>query len=127
MTVSSGLAFVPMAMTPTYCATRAAIHSYNQSLSYQLRETSVEVLEPIPPYVATGLMGEHQARDPRAMPLEAFIAEVMEILRTQPDAAEICVGKVHPVRFAASEGQGRYDPTFEDFNHMLTAAVAQRE
>ena len=60
LTVSSGLAFVPMAMTPTYCATKAAIHSYSESLRYQLRDTPVEVIELIPPYVQTGLMGEHQ-------------------------------------------------------------------
>ena len=127
MTVSSGLAFVPMAMTPTYCATKAAIHSYTQSLRYQLRETSVEVLELIPPYVATSLMGEHQANDPRAMPLEAFITEVMEILRTQPAATEICVGTVHPLRFAASEGEGKYEETFKRFNDTMTAAAAHRE
>lgn len=49
MTVTSGLAFVPLAVTPTYCATKAAIHSWTQSLRFQLRHTPVEVLELIPP------------------------------------------------------------------------------
>ena len=65
MTVSSGLAFVPLAMTPTYCATKAAIHSYTQSLRYQLKTTNVEMIELIPPYVQTTLMGDQQAEDPR--------------------------------------------------------------
>src|SRR3954470_915916 len=73
MNVSSGLAFVPLAITPTYCATKAAIHSWTMSLRYQLRQTTTEVIELVPPYVQTHLMGEHQAADPRAMPLEDFI------------------------------------------------------
>jgi uncharacterized oxidoreductase len=96
MTVSSGLGFLPMAMTPTYCATKAAIHSYTQSLRYQLRDTSVQVLELIPPYVQTGLMGSRQANDPNAMPLKDFIAETMNILKSSPDATEaiaFCRGK----------------------------------
>jgi uncharacterized oxidoreductase len=84
MTVSSGLAFLPLAMTPTYCATKAAIHSYTQSLRYQLRGTKIEVIELAPPYVQTQLMGEHQEKDPQAMPLDEFITEVMQILTTQP-------------------------------------------
>ena len=116
MTVSSGLAFVPMSMTPTYCATKAAIHSYTQSLRYQLKETAVEVLELIPPYVATTLMGEHQAEDPRAMPLDEFITEVMNILKTQPHTTEICVKRVHPLRFAAEGGQEKYEQVFQGLN-----------
>src|ERR1700724_1258210 len=81
MTVSSGLAFVPMAATPTYCATKAAIHSYTQSLRYQLLDTSIQVLELIPPYVQTELMGARQAQDPDAMPLNEYITEVMSILK----------------------------------------------
>src|SRR6202790_3065999 len=104
MTVSSGLAFVPLAMTPTYCATKAAIHSYTQSLRYQLKDTTAQVLELIPPYVQTELMGPGQASDPNAMPLEDFIAETMNILRTSPDATEICVERVKTLRFAEANG-----------------------
>jgi uncharacterized oxidoreductase len=112
MNVSSGLAFVPIVITPTYCATKAAIHSYTQSLRYQLRESTIEVLELIPPYVATDLLGG--ASDPRAMPLDKFIAEVMEILKAQPTAAEICVENVKRLRFAAE--RGHYDSVFQGLN-----------
>ena len=122
MTVSSGLAFMPMAMTPTYCATKAAIHSYTQSLRYQLKETSVQVLEIIPPYVQTDLTGSRQASDPNAMPLKDFIAETMNILKTSPDATEICVERVKPMRFA--EANGTYDAFFNNFNDRLAAAAA---
>jgi uncharacterized oxidoreductase len=122
MNVSSGLAFVPLSLTPTYCATKAAIHSYTQSLRYQLKDTNVEVLELIPPYVQTSLMGDRQANDPQAMPLADFISEVMEILRAQPDAAEIMVERVLPLRFAAEGGQQRYDQFVTQFNDAMTAA-----
>lgn len=116
MTVSSGLAFIPLAMTPTYCATKAAIHSYTQSLRYQLRNTAVEVLELIPPYVQTELMGARQATDPAAMPLKDFVAETMHILKTSPDQVEICVERVKPLRFA--ESGGNYNAFFEQFNQL---------
>jgi uncharacterized oxidoreductase len=119
MTVSSGLAFVPFAMTPTYCATKAAIHSYTQSLRYQLKATNVDVIELIPPYVQTTLMGDQQADDPRAMPLGEFIDEIMSILKSQPDAKEICVKKVYPLRFAAEQGQEKYDDFFQKFNDSM--------
>jgi uncharacterized oxidoreductase len=119
MTVSSGLAFMPLAMTPTYCATKAAIHSWTDSLRYQLRKTSVEVLELVPPYVQTELMGPHQNQDPRAMPLADFIAEVMRILSTQPDAKEILVQRVYPLRYAAEKGQASYAEFFTTLNDSM--------
>jgi len=124
VTVSSGLAFVPLAMTPTYCATKAAIHSYTQSLRYQLRDTSVQVLELIPPYVQTELTGPRQASDPRAMPLKDYIAESMKILKTSPEATEICVERVKPLRFA--EASGGYDAFCKQFNDTMSAAAAGR-
>lgn len=114
--VSSGLAFVPLAMTPTYSATKAALHSYTLSLRYQLKETTTEVLEIAPPYVQTELM--NGAEDPRAMPLKDYIAETVELLKTQPTPAEICVQRVHPLRFA--EQSGKFDAVFTGLNDAMS-------
>src|SRR5450432_3787847 len=56
--VSSALAFVPLPSAPIYCATKAAVHSYTQSLRFQLEETGVEVIELMPPGVKTDLTAE---------------------------------------------------------------------
>lgn len=119
MNVSSGLAFMPLAFTPTYCATKAALHSYTLSLRYQLRGTPIEVLELAPPYVATDLMSGKS--DPRAMPLEKYIAEVMEILKQQPTPAEILVENVKALRFAAENG--KHDAIFEGLNAGFADAI----
>ncbi len=116
MTVSSGLAYVPLALTPTYCATKAAVHSWTQSLRHQLKDTKVEVLEIIPPYVQTELTGAQQASDPRAMPLKDYIAETIDILKTQPTPAEICVERVKFLSCAAESG--KYDEAFSTLNSM---------
>ncbi|MGF6709886.1 putative oxidoreductase [Luteibacter sp. W1I16] len=114
VTVSSGLAFLPFAVAPTYCATKAAIHSYSETLRYQLKDTSVQVLELVPPYVQTELMGERQKSDPNAMPLDAFIEETMRLIESTPDATEILVERVKPLRFA--EANGSYAGLFKQFN-----------
>ena len=115
-TVSSGLAFVPLAMTPTYCATKAAIHSYTLSLRYQLRETAVRVREIIPPWVATELMGETPT-DPRAMPLADFIQETVALIDGDT-TDEITVQRVLPLRNAAKEDELAF---FRQFNASLAA------
>lgn len=120
VTVSSGLAFLPLALTPSYCATKAAVHSYSQSLRYQLKDTAVRVHELAPPYVQTELMGERQANDPHAMPLKEFIEEVMGIFETAPDVEEILVERVKPLRFA--EANGGYAELFKQFNDQMVAA-----
>jgi uncharacterized oxidoreductase len=119
VTVTSGLAFVPLAITPTYCATKAAIHSWSQSLRYQLKSTNVEVVELAPPYVQTELMGSAQAADPRAMPLNDYINEVLEIIKTQPKATEILVERVKPLRSAEYSGTEKYAAFFNQFNDAM--------
>lgn len=104
MTVSSGLAFVPLAMTPTYSATKAAIHSWTMAMRHRLKDSNVRMVELAPPYVQTELMGEQQAVDPHAMPLAEFLDEVMAILASNPDAEEVIVERCKPLRYAAENG-----------------------
>jgi uncharacterized oxidoreductase len=109
----SGLAFVPMAAVPTYCATKAAMHSYTMSLRYQLRETSTNVIEIVPPQTQTNLRPGY-SRDPRAMPLPEFIGEVMAILQSEPDTHEVVVERAKAIRFAME--RGTFDQVFATFN-----------
>lgn len=114
MTTTSGLAFVPRSNYPTYCASKAFLHSWMQSLRHQLRD-EIQVLELAPPYVQTELAGPAQAVDPRAMPLSTFVAEVMELLANDATPlGEILVDRVRPLREA--EVQGRYAQTFALLN-----------
>jgi len=119
LTVTSGLAFIPLAMTPTYNATKAAIHSYTQSLRYQLKSTNIQVIEIIPPYVQTELMGSQQASDPRAMPLADYLNETINILKTQPEATEVLVERVKPLRFSEQNGPEKYTAFFTQFNDAM--------
>jgi uncharacterized oxidoreductase len=89
--ISSGLAFVPLARVPVYCATKAATHSFCVSLRHQLKRTQVKVIELIPPWVDTELdQGRPRPPGRTPMPLPQFITEAMEGL--SGDADEVLVG-----------------------------------
>lgn len=113
VTVSSGLAFVPLAATPSYNASKAAIHMLSEGIRIQLADTSVKVLEIEPPAVATDLM-PGQKESPIAMPLEDFVAEVMDLIEADPEAHEIQVERVKGLRFA--EVNGNYDQVVAQLN-----------
>ncbi len=113
LNVTSQLAFLPKALVPTYCATKAALHSYTQSLRFQLRNTDVQVIEIIPPGVQTGLRDERD-HEPNAMPVDEYIAETMALLTEEPEATEIVVDAAKPLRFA--ERDGVYEQRYSDFN-----------
>jgi uncharacterized oxidoreductase len=76
--VSSGLAFAPIAFMPTYCATKAALHSFTMSLRFQLRGTPLEVVEMVPPAVNTDLGGK--GLHDMGVPLDAFADHAMSKL-----------------------------------------------
>jgi uncharacterized oxidoreductase len=115
MSTTSGLAFLPNAASPTYSPTKAFLHSWLQSLRFQLRHSAVEVLELVPPYVQTELSGPDQINDSRAMPLADYVAEVMQLLGV-PDTSrgEILVERAKHLRFA--EASGNYDQIFKGYN-----------
>jgi len=108
--VSSGLAFVPLATSSIYCATKAAIHSYTLSQRYKLKGSSVKVLELAPPWVQTELMGTNN--DPRAMPLDDFIAETMKALGT--DGEEVLVERVKRLRDNTGPNEAIFVTQFND-------------
>lgn len=121
--VTSGLAFVPMTATATYCATKAALHSYTVSLRDALRDR-VEVVELAPPAVQTDLTPGQSTRQ-GYQPLEEFIAELMALFDEQPTPREILVERVHNLRFA--EAEGRFDEAATALNDMVRKARAAQQ
>lgn len=113
MTVSSGLAFTPLKVTPSYNASKAAIHMLTESVRLQLADTSVKLVELVPPAVATDLMPGHR-ESAFAMPLDEFVGEVVALLEASPDAKEILVERVKFLRYG--EARGDYDQVVAALN-----------
>jgi short-subunit dehydrogenase involved in D-alanine esterification of teichoic acids len=114
ITVSSGLAFTPLAATPSYNASKAAIHLLSESIRLQLADTTVKVVELEPPSVRTALLPGQEDSE-FAMPLDEFIAEVMGLIEAQPDAKEIQVERVKFLRYG--EARGDYDQVVAVLNN----------
>ena len=114
ITVSSGLGFTPLAATPSYNASKAAIHMLSESIRLQLADTTVKVVELEPPSVRTALLPGQESNE-IAMPLDEFTAEVMALLEAQPDAKEIQVERVKFLRYG--EARGDYDQVVAALNN----------
>ncbi|MBV2364181.1 SDR family oxidoreductase [Streptomonospora nanhaiensis] len=113
VTVSSGLAHAPLRVTPTYNATKAAIHMLSESLRLQLAGAGVQVVELVPPSVRTKLLPGQETSD-FAMPLDAFADEAMALLEADPDAREVLVERVRFLRYG--EARGDYDQVVAALN-----------
>jgi uncharacterized oxidoreductase len=101
VTVSSGIGFLPFPLMPTYGASKAGVHSYTESLRAQLAGTGIEVAELVPPAVATPAMVK---LNPAALPLDAYLDEVMELLAEEPTPREIITKDALPLRWAERDG-----------------------
>jgi uncharacterized oxidoreductase len=115
VTVSSGLAFTPLAVTPSYNASKAAIHMLSESIRLQYADTGVKVVELEPPAVRTTLLPGQQESE-FAMPLDEFADEVVGLLETLPDAKEIQVERVKFLRYG--EARGDYDQVVATLNQL---------
>lgn len=116
LNVTSALGFVPWPATATYSATKAALHSFTESLRIQLSRTPVQVIELVPPGVQTTLMGQQDS--PHAMPLDEFLTEALALLADDPDAQEIVVKNAEFARHAAASG------TYDQVLAMLSGTTA---
>ncbi|WP_033287037.1 SDR family oxidoreductase [Streptomyces sp. NRRL F-525] len=107
MNVTSALAFVPFPSTPTYSATKAALHSFSESLRIQLAgaDADVQVIEVVPPGVRTTLLGQEDSD--QSMPLDDFLNQTLDLLREKPDAKELVVERARFIRDA--QANGSYD------------------
>ncbi|MFF7073758.1 SDR family oxidoreductase [Streptomyces pseudovenezuelae] len=114
--VTSALAFVPLPFTPTYSATKAALHSFSESLRIQLAcaDAGVQVIEVVPPAVRTTLMGQQD--NDQSMPLDDFLTEALDLLRDKPDAKEIVVERARFLRDAQANG------SYDDVLAMLSGS-----
>lgn len=101
LTVSSGIAFLPFPLMATYGASKAGVHSYTESLRAHLAGTGIEVAEIVPPAVATPAMAK---LNPAAVPVDAYLDEVMELLAAEPTAREIIVKGALSLRWAERDG-----------------------
>lgn len=101
LTVSSGIAFLPFPLMPAYGASKAGVHAYTESLRAQLAGTGIEVVELVPPAVATA--GQEKV-NPAALPLDAYLDEAMALLTAEPTAHEILVKGVLTHRWAERDG-----------------------
>ena len=119
--VTSGLAFVPLVTTPTYNATKAAIHSYTIAMREALKG-QVEVIELAPPAVQTGLTPGQESRQ-GYQPLDEFADEVIQLFSQVPTPAEILVERVGFLRRA--EADGRFDETLAQLNAFVANAQAE--
>jgi uncharacterized oxidoreductase len=113
ITVSSGLGFTPLAATPSYSASKAAIHLLSESIRLQYADTSVQIIELVPPSVRTELVPGQEDNE-QAMPLDEFITEAVGLLESQPEAKEIQVERVKFLRYG--EARGDYDQVVATLN-----------
>lgn len=110
--ISSGLGFVPIALMPVYCATKAAIHSFSISLRHQLKNTAIKVFEIIPPTVDTDL--DRGARGPVNRGINPNEVGIAALKAIENDDFECAIGLAQNLVQGAKTN---FDQFFNNINH----------
>ncbi|USX55574.1 SDR family oxidoreductase [Lentzea sp. HUAS12] len=121
VTVTSGIAFLPFPPMPTYAASKAAVHAYSEALRAQLDGTGVDVVELVPPAVASA--GQEKV-NPRAVPVHDYVTDVVKLLSQEPTPKEVLVEQVLMHRWA--ERDGTYDELVAQRARALSMLPARR-
>ena len=97
--VTSGLAFVPLPISPVYCATKAGLHSFTESLRVQLKDTRVRVFEVAPPATATELLADMSQEDMKGVSIMKVEDMVRDSIRgIAADRFEIRPGQANQLK-----------------------------
>ncbi|MNC41318.1 putative oxidoreductase [compost metagenome] len=100
MNVSSALAFVPHPILPVYCATKAGVHSFTQSLRIQLKNTNIKVFELAPPTIQTPLIKALDGYEVKGVkPMDAGKMVRYVIKGLEKDRFEILPGQSSALKF----------------------------
>lgn len=113
--VSSGLAFIPLAIMPIYCATKAALHSFSISLRNQLQKVGIKIFEAIPPTVDTDLdKGARKARGQTDFGIGTEETAEAILSGLKNDEFEIAIGSA---KFLVNSSRNDFENTFLIMNN----------
>jgi len=91
--VSSGLALIPFTISPVYSAAKAGLHAYTRCLRAQMKGTSVQVIELLPPGTETPLFrGEFEQEMKGQKGMDVTVLVKQAIAGIEADKSEIRPG-----------------------------------
>ncbi|OPB00337.1 short-chain dehydrogenase [Pseudomonas fluorescens] len=95
--VSSGLALIPFVIAPVYSAAKAGMHAYTRCLRAQVKNTSVRVVELLPPGTETALFRgefEKEMKGQKGMPVVELVEQAIKGIEAGRDEIRPGLAKV---------------------------------
>jgi uncharacterized oxidoreductase len=103
--VTSGLAIAPRAGGPVYCATKAGLRSFTQSLRHNLRDSNVHVIEALPPVVDTAMTRGRVGS--KKMSAKECAAQIVDAIESNSKEANVGMVKLLQTVYSISPALAR--------------------